>query len=359
MRRVGVGVIGCGNISGIYLQNLTGVFSDAVEVLGVCSRTADKARAAAERYGIPRVYGTVEDMLADDAIKVVLNLTPPDQHAPINMMALEKGRHVYCEKPLAVKREEGLKQVQLAREKGLLLGGAPDTFLGAGLQTARRLLDEGVIGDIVAVNASMRSHGVEHWHPSPEFYYKPGGGPMMDMGPYYLTALVSLAGPVEEVSAFGGISFPRRRITSQPRFGQLIDVEVPTHMAGVMRFRSGAVGSITTTFDVYDDHQACLEVFGTKGSLRLPDPNKFGGPVMVIRAGEKEYREAELEADYQENSRGLGLWDLCRALHENRPARAGADMFYHVLDVMCAFHEAADTGRHIAIESDFALPDRL
>lgn len=356
MQKIHVGVIGCGNISGIYLQNLTGIFADRVHVAAVCSRTVEKAQAAAAKYGAEKVYATAEELVEDDSIQLVLNLTPPNQHTSLNLLALEHGKHVYCEKPLAITREDARKQLDLARQKGLKLGCAPDTFLGAGLQTARKLLDDGAIGDIVSVNAAMHSHGVEHWHPSPEFYYKRGGGPMFDMGPYYLTALVSLAGPVEAVSAYGRVTFPQRKITSQPRYGQVIDVEVPTHMAGVMRFVSGAVGTITTTFDVYDDHQACLEIFGTRGSLRLPDPNKFGGPVQLLRAGELAYAEVPLTHAYAENSRGLGVWDMCRALQEGGAARTDAALACHVVDLMCAFHDAAQNGHECILASTCHRP---
>ncbi len=256
MRRINVGIVGCGNISGIYLTNLTGVFADRVNVVAVCDLIPEKALAAQKKYNIPKVYFTDEEIMADEEIELIVNITTPDQHCPVNRMALAAGKHAYCEKPLATNRADGEAQVRLAAEKGLLLGGAPDTFLGGGIQTCRRLIDEGVIGDVVAVNASMRCRGHESWHPDPAFYYQVGGGPMFDMGPYYLTCLVNLVGAVESVMAYTRITFPQRTITSQPKYGAVINVEVPTHIAGLMRFENGAIGTLTTSFDVYDDHQA-------------------------------------------------------------------------------------------------------
>ena len=354
MKKVNVGVVGCGNISGIYLTNLTGMFADQVNVVAVCDLIPEKALAAQEKYHIPKAYFTDEEIMADAEIELIVNITTPDQHCPVNLMALEAGKHAYCEKPLAICREDGEKQVALAREKGLLLGGAPDTFLGGGIQTCRKLIDDGWIGDVVAVNASMRCHGHESWHPGPAFYYQQGGGPMFDMGPYYLTCLVNLVGAVESVMAYTRITFPQRRITSQPLYGTLVDVEVPTHIAGLMKFENGAIGTLTTTFDVYDDHQACVEVFGSRGSLLVPDPNGFGGPVRLLREGQNAYEEVPVVYDYRDNSRGIGVADMCRALRSGGTPRANCSQTFHVLDLMCAFHESAQEGREIALQKGFA-----
>ena len=359
MKKVNVGVVGCGNISGIYLTNLTGMFADRVNVVAVCDLIPEKALAAQEKYHIPKAYFTDEEIMADGEIELIVNITTPDQHCPVNLMALAAGKHAYCEKPLAVCREDGEKQVALAKEKGLLLGGAPDTFLGGGIQTCRKLIDDGWIGDVVAVNASMRCHGHESWHPGPAFYYQKGGGPMFDMGPYYLTCLVNLVGAVESVMAYTRVTFPQRLITSQPLRGALIDVEVPTHIAGLMKFESGAVGTLTTTFDVYDDHQACVEVFGSRGSLLVPDPNGFGGPVKLLREGQNAYEEVPVVYGYRENSRGVGVADLCRALLEGGTPRANCAQTFHVLDLMCAFHESSDSGREVSLQKGFVRQPAL
>ena len=359
MKKVNVGIVGCGNISGIYLTNLTGMFADTVNVVAVCDLIPEKALAAQEKYHIPKAYFTDEEIMADGEIELIVNITTPDQHCPVNLMALAAGKHAYCEKPLAICREDGEKQVALAKEKGLLLGGAPDTFLGGGIQTCRKLIDDGWIGDVVAVNASMRCHGHESWHPGPAFYYQKGGGPMFDMGPYYLTCLVNLVGAVESVMAYTRVTFPQRLITSQPLRGTLVDVEVPTHIAGLMKFEGGAVGTLTTTFDVYDDHQACVEVVGSRGSLLVPDPNGFGGPVKLLREGQNAYEEVPVVYGYRENSRGVGVADLCRALREGGTPRANCAQTFHVLDLMCAFHESSDSGREVSLQKGFVRQPAL
>ena len=211
----------------------------------------------------------------------------------------------------------------------------------------------------MAVNASMRCHGHESWHPGPAFYYQKGGGPMFDMGPYYLTCLVNLVGAVESVMAYTRVTFPQRLITSQPLRGTLVDVEVPTHIAGLMKFESGAIGTLTTTFDVYDDHQACVEVFGSRGSLLVPDPNGFGGPVKLLREGQNAYEEVPVVYGYRENSRGVGVADLCRALREGGTPRANCAQTFHVLDLMCAFHESSDSGREVALQKGFVRQPAL
>ncbi|MCR5041612.1 MAG: Gfo/Idh/MocA family oxidoreductase [Clostridia bacterium] len=359
MKKVNVGVVGCGNISGIYLTNLTGMFSSVVNVAAVCDIIPERALDAQKKYGVPKAYFTDDEIMADEEIELIVNITTPDQHCPVNMMALAAGKHAYCEKPLATCRKDGEKQVALAEEKGLLLGGAPDTFLGGGIQTCRKLIDDGWIGDVVALNASMRCRGHESWHPGPEFYYKAGGGPMFDMGPYYLTCMINLAGAVSSVMAYTRISFPQRLITSQPLNGTLIDVDVPTHIAGVMKFASGAIGTLTTSFDVYDDHQALVEVFGSKGSIIVPDPNGFGGPVKLMRADGPGYEEVPVVCPYRDNSRGLGVADMCRALREGRTPRANCSQTFHVLDLMCAFHESSDSGKEIALKRGFERQSAL
>lgn len=353
MKKVNIGVVGCGNISRIYLTNLTGMFASTVNVVAVCDLIPERALAAQEKYGIPRAYFTDEEIMADEEIELIVNLTTPDQHCLVNTLALSAGKHAYCEKPLAICREDGRRQVQLAMERGLMLGGAPDTFLGGGIQTCRKLIDDGWIGDVVALNASMRCRGHETWHPNPAFYYQKGGGPMFDMGPYYLTAMINLAGAVESVSAYTRITFPQRLITSDPLRGTRVDVEVPTHIAGLMKFASGAIGTITTSFDVYDDHQACLEVFGSRGSIIVPDPNGFGGPVRLLRAGASAYEEVPVICNYRENSRGLGVADMCSALREGRMPRANCEQTFHVLDLMCAFYDAAREGKRQVLHSSY------
>ena len=274
MEPVRVGLVGCGNISAIYFRN--GALFNSIDIVACADLAPERAVASAEQYSIPKAC-PVEALLADPGIELVLNLTIPKAHAPVGIAALEAGKSVYTEKPLAVTRDEGKRMVALAREKGVLLGAAPDTFLGAGLQTCRKLIDDGWIGEPVSATAFMQCHGHEHWHPDPDFYYQPGGGPMFDMGPYYLTALVSLMGPVTRVAGLTRATFPERLITSEARFGEIIEVNTATHIAGILEFSGGAIATMVMSFDVWGHTMPCIEIHGTEGSLSVPDPNGFGG----------------------------------------------------------------------------------
>jgi len=353
---VGVGIIGAGFISRIYLDNLTQRFANT-HVVAVADIIPENAAARAEAYGVGAL--SVDDLLANPDIEIVINLTIPAAHADVAFSVVNAGKSVYNEKPLTGTREEGQKLLALASEKGVLVGGAPDTFLGAGLQTVRKLLDEGVIGEPVAASGAMLSSGHERWHPNPDFYYQPGAGPMLDMGPYYITALVSLLGPIARVSSSARASFPTRTITSEPRKGETITVNTPTHIAATLDFASGAIGTLTTSFDTFDTDHSLLTIYGSKGSIRVPDPNTFGGPVRLLRAGEKEWEEIPLVEGCAENSRGLGVSDMARALREGSPQRASGELAYHVLDVMHATLESSDLGRHVAIESSVDRPKPL
>ncbi len=360
MEKVKIGVLGTGAISGIYFQNLTELFQE-VEIIAVCDLFKEKAQEASQKYHIPKVYDTMEEMFADKEVEIVLNLTRPGEHYRTTKAALLAGKHVYSEKPLAASYGEGLELAELAMRQGLLLGGAPDTFLGAGIQTCRRLIDDGMIGDVIGAQARMVCHGHENWHPAPEFYYQCGGGPMMDMGPYYLTALVNLVGRVKSISGMTGCSFPQRTITSQPKKGTVIDVEVPTHIAGLLQFENGAIGTVLTTFDVYYDRQACLEIYGTKGTLEVPDPNCFGGPIRLLRPQDGSFKEMPLLYDYRENSRGLGVADMAKALRTGRSVRADVQQTLHVLEILTTFEKSSQEGRTLDLASPYerraAMPD--
>ena len=281
-KTVKIAMIGTGDISGIYLKNITETFHE-IELTGVCDLVREKAEAAAKKWNVPRIYKDMYEAFDDPQVDIILNLTRPDEHYGVTKPALLAGKHVYSEKPLAATFELGQELVQIAKEKGLFLGGAPDTFLGAGIQTCRKLIDDGFIGDPVGAAAFMICRGHEGWHPDPEFYYKRGGGPMLDMGPYYVTALVNLLGGVRSLMGRTKTTFPHRTITSAPKRGTDITVDVPTYVTGIMDFDCGAVGTIFTTFDVYNEGQARLEVYGTKGTLICPDPNPFGGPIKLLR----------------------------------------------------------------------------
>jgi len=350
IKKAKVGVVGCGNISGIYFKN--GKWLESIDIVACADLVAERARAKAAEFGIPRAC-TVQELLADPEIEIVINLTIPIAHAEVALAALEAGKCVYNEKPLAITRADGRKMLDLAQSKGLLVGCAPDTFMGGGLQTCRKLIDDGVIGEPVAVSAFMLCHGHESWHPDPEFYYKQGGGPMFDMGPYYVTALVSLIGPIRRVTGSARITFPERTITSEPKHGTKITVDVPTHVAGVMDFANGAIGTLVTSFDVWSHRMPNIEIYGAEGSLGVPDPNSFGGPVLLRKPGDKDWTEVPLTHIYVDNSRGLGVADMAYALRSGRPARASGQLAYHVLDVMHAFHDASRDGRHVELTSGY------
>lgn len=338
------------------MQNAAGF--DDFEVVVCSDLVPERAEEQAEAYGVPRACGP-EELLADEGVEVVLNLTVPVVHAEVSLAALEAGKHVYTEKPLAVSREDGQRIIEVAAQRGLRIGCAPDTFLGGGLQTCRKVIDEGGIGDPVAVTALMMSHGPEDWHPNPGFFYQPGAGPMFDMGPYYLTALTTLMGPVRRVAGSARVTFPERMITSQPLTGTPIAVNTPTHVAGVMDFESGAVGTLVTTFDVWSEHQARVDLYGTEGTMTLPDPNYFDGPVRLWRPDERAWIEVPLTHPYTGNSRGLGLADMARALRSGTEHRASGELGLHVLDVIHAFLDSSERGEHIEVGSSFERPEAL
>ena len=274
------------------------------------------------------------------------------------MASLNAGKHVYVEKPLSLTREQGQTLLQTAKANTLRVGGAPDTFLGAGLQACRKVIDDGLIGEPVAATAFMLCHGHETWHPDPEFYYKPGGGPMFDMGPYYLTALVSLLGPITRIAGSAQKAFPERTITSQAKHGQTITVETPTHIAGTADFASGAVATVITSFDVWSSSLPPIEIHGTLGSLSVPDPNNFGGTVKVSRSG-AGWEDVPLTHGFAENSRGLGVADMAYAVLENRPARASGDLTYHVLEAMWGFLDSSEQSKYYTMQSTVERPAPL
>lgn len=353
---VKVGIIGCGVISGIYLKNLPTF--DLVDVVACADLMLERAQARATEFDVPRAC-LPEELLADPAVDVVVNLTIPRAHAGVALAAVDAGKSVYNEKPLAVERAAGEELLRRAAARGVLVGGAPDTFLGGGIQTCRQLIDEGAIGEPVAASAFFANHGHEHWHPDPDFYYQAGGGPLFDMGPYYLTALVSLLGPISHISASARTTFPERTISSEPRQGQIIRVETPTHVAGTLEFRSGAIGTVITSFDVWAHSLPRIEIYGSEGTLSVPDPNGFGGPVRLRQGREKEWREMPLTRGWAENSRGLGVADMAHALRSGRPNRASGALAFHVLDAMHAMLDSARERRHVTLQSSCERPAPL
>ncbi len=348
-----IGIVGCGNISSTYLR-VAPTF-DILEVAAVADVIPELAQSRAREFNVSRVL-TVDELLADPDISIVLNITPPAAHASIALRVLEAGKSVYNEKPLAIKREDAQRILTLAKERHLLVGCAPDTFMGAGLQTCRKLIDDGAIGRPIAATAFMLGRGPEPWHPSPDFFYQVGGGPMFDMGPYYVTALVTMLGSVRRVTGSAQMSFPDRTIGSGSRTGTKITVETPTHIVGVLDFAGGAVGNLITSFDVWAHQLPRIEIYGTDGSLSVPDPNTFGGPVKLWKPESKAWEEVPLLPIRAENSRSLGIADMAYAIRSGRAHRANGALAYHVLDVMHSIHDASREDRHITLSSGCERP---
>jgi predicted dehydrogenase len=349
-----VGMIGCGKISDAYFTNLA-PFARFAQITACADLDLERARRKAAEHGVAKAC-SVQELLDDPGIDAVLNLTVPGAHVPVNLQALKAGKHVYCEKPFSLTYREGLKVLREAQKRKLRVGCAPDTVLGGGIQTCRKLIDDGVIGQPVAATANMLCHGHESWHPSPEFYYQAGGGPLFDMGPYYLTSLVTLLGPVKSVSALARTTFKERLITSRPLHGKKIKVEVPTHLCGGLEFGEGVIGTVTMSFDVWDHHAPRLEIYGTEGSLVCPDPNTFGGDVLLWTPKKKEWEKVPLTHGDQ-LGRGVGLADMADAAHKRRPHRLSGELALHIVEVMEAFHVSAKAGRKIAIKSCCRRPE--
>jgi len=354
-RLINVGLIGCGNISNAYFAGSKN--SEVIKIVACADLDPARAQARAQEHGIRSC--TVADLLHDSEVELVLNLTVPKAHASVNVAALKAGKHAYCEKPFALNSREGRAVVALAKQKNLLVGCAPDTFLGGGQQTARNALDRGAIGRPVAALAFMMCRGHESWHPSPQFYYEKGGGPMFDMGPYYVTALVNLLGPVRRVGGSTQSAFSKRLITSQPFAGTKIPVETPTHITGTMDFVSGPTTTIVTSFDTWPYPLPCIVVFGTEGTMEVPDPNSFDGPVRLRSKDGKTYDEIP-HTHTTERGRGAGVADMAYSILRRRRAhRASGQLAQHVVEVMESFEKSSVSNRHILLKSTCARPAAL
>ena len=377
-----IAMIGVGAISSIYLKNITETFKE-VELVGVCDLIPERAekgvafvkeqQAKGVKCAVPKVYKDMYEAFNDPQVQIILNLTRPYEHFDVTKAALEHGKHVYAEKPIAVDMDEATQLTELAKSKGLLLGGAPDTFMGAGIQTARRIIDSGLIGDVVGADCAMICRGHETWHPDPEFYYKRGGGPMLDMGPYYVTALVNMLGEAKAVMGMTKKTFDTRLITSTPHFGEVVTVDVDTHLTGSIEFTSGAIVTIVTTFDVHYTSQARFEVYGTEGTLIVPDPNTFGGPVLLFRKEDMvwgpmvdpalikpeeirsypHYRQIPLMFGYRDNCRALGLADMCKAVETGRDYRANSMQQMHVLEILTSFSKSSRERKAIDLKTKY------
>jgi predicted dehydrogenase len=356
MKRVRMGIIGCGTISAAYLRTLSR-YPD-VTVTALADLDGSRSAERAHEFGVPLVLGP-DELLASADVDFVVNLTVPLAHAEISAAALEHGKGVYSEKPLATDASEAHALVALARERGLPLGCAPDTFLGRGLQTTLRALGDDAIGRPFAATAHVVGSGPERWHASPAFFYAPGAGPLLDMGPYYVTALVAAFGPVASVVADGVRARAERTVASGPLAGSRVPVEVDTHIATLLRFASGATATLLASFDVAASELPRLEFYGEEGSLAAPDPNTFGGPVRVRRLGEQAWRELPLLPGHEGQARGVGAIELIRAVAAGRPARASGALAAHVLEVLDAATRSAVSGERVEVTSRPLVPSPL
>ncbi|KQW08174.1 oxidoreductase [Leifsonia sp. Root4] len=340
-----VGIVGLGNISAVYLETLSQ--SRTVSITAVADLDEARAKAVAEQIPGARAL-TVEDLVTSSEVDTVLNLTIPSAHAQIALAAIRAGKHTYGEKPLAASMSDARAIVEAGIAAGVRVGCAPDTVLGTGVQTARAFVDSGGIGRPLAASATMVAPGHERWHPNPDFFYLPGGGPLLDMGPYYVSALVQLLGPVRSVVGASSRLRAERVINNGGRAGEAIPVKVQTHISGVLEHENGALSTLTTSFDGAATNAANIEVHGELGTLALPDPNWFDGEVRFIETGGTEWRALDVAAGYQEGARGAGLLDFIEATPE-RPARASGTLALHVLEIMTALLQSAEQGQRIAL----------
>jgi predicted dehydrogenase len=362
-RRIGVGFIGTGNISSAYLRAITGHENMAgfpvLDIKGLADMRPEASQARAAEFGLKSM--SIDEMLGSSEIQLIINLTIPRAHVDVGLRALAAGKHVYSEKPLGINYAEGRKLLDAANKAGLRIGSAPDTFLGGSHQQARAVVDSGALGQLVGGTAFMQVPGHEAWHPDPAFYYDIGGGPVLDMGPYYITDLVNLLGPVARVSAMASRLRVQRPVLSEPKKGQIMDVHVDTHVTGSLGFANGAIVQVGMSFDVAGHKHVPLELYGTEASLIVPDPNFFGGDVELKKRGRDEaWTRIEVTQPYADgNYRSLGVADMAQGILDNRPHRANGDLALHVLEVMEAFATASAEGRTVEIKTPVQRPEPL
>lgn len=363
MSKLGVGIIGCGNISAAYLR-LAPLFRD-IEIRGVADMNPEAASARGAEFNVP-VFD-IDGLLAADSIDIIVNLTIPAAHYAVTTRILEAGKHAYSEKPLVLTLDEGEALRALTAAKGLRVGSAPDTFLGGAHQQARQMIDAGKVGEIVAGTAHVMSHGMEHWHPNPDFFFQPGGGPVLDIGPYYITNLVQLIGPARRVAALASSASAVRTITSEPRRGETIPVETPTNIHALIEFANGATITLSTSWDVWTHRHAPMELYGSEGSLFVPDPNFFGGALelagrdgQIVPVAPWNHPFGVANQEYgQANYRTAGLADMAQAIHQGRPHRCSLDLAVHAVDIMTSILKSGESGKFINLTTTCARPEAL
>jgi predicted dehydrogenase len=365
-KKLGIGVIGCGNISAAYF-GLAPLFR-GIEMRAGADLNIEVAKARAKQFNVRAE--TVDGLLASDDVDIIVNLTIPAAHHSVSKAILEAGKHVYSEKPFVLSLQDGLALQELARARGLRIGSAPDTFLGGAHQLARHVVDSGQLGRITSGTCHVMSHGMEHWHPNPDFFFKPGGGPVLDLGPYYISNLVQLIGPVKRVAALCSIPRATRIITSKPRKGQSITVETPTTIHALLEFASGAAVTFNASWDVWDHGHAPMELYGEEGSLRVPDPNFFGGRVRHSRRGREITREPKWDHPFSlpnqdsprgplANYRAVGLCDMAVAIMKERPHRCSLELALHGIDVMTGILQSGKSGEFVCMQTTCARPQAL
>lgn len=365
-KTLGVGVIGCGNISTAYFT-LAPLFR-GIEMRACADINMDAARARAKEFGLRAE--TVEELLGDDAVDIVVNLTVPAVHYEVSRQALDAGKHVYSEKPFVLSVKEGLDLKKRAERKKLRVGSAPDTFLGGTHQLARHLIDSGKVGKITSGTCYVMSHGMEHWHPNPDFFFQPGAGPVLDVGPYYVSDLIQLIGPVSRVAAISSIPAKERTITSKPRAGEKIPVNTPTTIHAVLEFVDGAVVTLNASWDVWKHGHAPIELYGEEGTIFVPDPNFFGGEVRYTKRGDAVKKlpkwDHPLAVPNQKHATGMmanyrtaGLADMALAIMEGRPHRCSMEAALHAIEVMTGILKSGETGRFVAMQTTCERPAAL
>ncbi|WP_417480773.1 Gfo/Idh/MocA family protein [Maricaulis maris] len=363
---LGIGIIGCGNISTTYFR-LSPLFK-GIEVRACADINPEAANARAEEFGVRAE--TVEGLLKADDIDIVVNLTIPDAHWPVSKEILSAGKHVYTEKPLVLSLEDGMAMRDLANAKGLKVGSAPDTFLGGAHQLARKTIDDGTVGRITSGTCHVMSHGMEHWHPNPDFFFLPGGGPILDLGPYYIANLVNLIGPVKRVAALTSMASETRTISSEPRAGEKIPVLTPTNIHALLEFENGATVTLSASWDVFAHRHANMELYGTEGSIYVPDPNFFGGEVLATHRTEEAKPVPEWDHPFgipnqdhkngkMANYRTAGLADMAQAIQSGGDYRCSLDRALHAVDVMTSILKSGETGSFVDITAKCERPAAL
>ena len=365
-KKLGVGIIGCGNISTTYFQ-LAPLFK-GIEVRAGADINMDAATARAKEHGVRAE--SVDGLLKSDDIDIVVNLTVPAVHYDVSKQVLDAGKHVYSEKPFVLAVKEGLDLKKRAEKKGLRVGSAPDTFLGGAHQLARDLIDSGKLGRITSGTCHVMSHGMEHWHPNPDFFFQPGGGPILDLGPYYISNLIQLIGPVKRVAALTTIPAKERTITSKPRFGEKVPVNTPTTILALLEFENGAAVTFNASWDVWDHGHAPMELYGEEGTIHVPDPNFFGGAVRYSKSGKPVKKAPKWDHPFgvpnqkhsqgaMANYRSAGLADMAIAIGEGRPHRCSLEAALHAVDVMTSILKSGETGKFIDMQTTCERPAAL